>query len=265
MRRDTSLDVIRFTTLLKDGRCSEDDIRGAILSKRVKPLFHVDEFHTAFKRWAEDGCTSDDPMVFEDDDGEPYELFNGYVYLEINRALGFLDCDFHRFTMSTDVDAGLCPLPQYSLVEHVSMEDVLQQGGLTKSDAELLEKPMQRTDAKVTGSSIGPVVADSASNAPAWSVFKPQRYNGYALPLHRFLVAAHGEGNPRPTARDVVEAWRNKTPVEIALVLPDGFDYYDAKGDTKTANLDAIGKAIGRMTRARHAPGKRPVEPVSAR
>ncbi|TQN07553.1 hypothetical protein BDD18_0685 [Acidovorax temperans] len=96
-----------------------------------------------------------------------------------------------------------------------------------------------------------PVVADSASTAPDWTVRKPQRYNGYAAPLHRLLAAAHRDGNPCPTARDVVEAWRNNAPAEIAKVLPDGFDYYDAKGNTKTADLEAIRKAIGRMKIAR--------------
>ena len=94
-------------------------------------------------------------------------------------------------------------------------------------------------------------VADSASEVPDWTVSTPQRYNGYTAPLHRLLAAAHRNGNPCPTARDVVEAWRNNAPAEIAKVLPDGFDYYDAKGNTKTADLEAIRKAIGRMTIAR--------------
>lgn len=94
-------------------------------------------------------------------------------------------------------------------------------------------------------------VTGSASNAPAWTVIKPLRYNGYTAPLHRLIAAAHRDGKPCPTARDVVEAWRNNAPAEIAKVLPDGFDYYDTKGDTKTADLEAIRKAIGRMTSAR--------------
>ena len=96
-----------------------------------------------------------------------------------------------------------------------------------------------------------PVVAESASNAQAWTLAKPQRFNGYTVPLHRLIAAAHREGKPCPTARDVVEAWRINAPAEIAKVLPDGFDYYDAKGDTKTADLEAIRKAIRRMTSAR--------------
>ena len=94
-------------------------------------------------------------------------------------------------------------------------------------------------------------VADSASNAPAWTVTKPKRYSGYAAPLHRFLAAAHREGKPRPTARDVLEAWRSERPAGIAKVLADGFDYFDANGDEKAADLEAIRKAIGRMTSAR--------------
>lgn len=99
--------------------------------------------------------------------------------------------------------------------------------------------------------SLAPVVADNTSNSPVWTVNKPQRYYGYTEPLYRLLAAAHRDGKLCPTAREVVEAWRNNQPIEIAKVLPDGFDYYDAKGDTKTADLEAIRKAIGRMTIAR--------------
>ncbi len=96
-----------------------------------------------------------------------------------------------------------------------------------------------------------PQVAHSASDALEWTVRKPLRYNGYTAPLHRLLAAAHREGKACPSARDVVNAWRDNAPLEIAKVLPDGFDYYDANGNTKTADLEAIRKAIGRMRSAR--------------
>ena len=118
-------------------------------------------------------------------------------------------------------------------------------------DVHALADEYTAPEAKQAEPQAAPVVADSASTAPDWTVSKPQRYNGYTAPLHRLLAAAHRDGNPCPTARDVVEAWRNNAPAEIAKVLPDGFDYYDAKGNTKTADLEAIRKAIGRMTSAR--------------
>ena len=82
----------------------------------------------------------------------------------------------------------------------------------------------------------------------AWSVKKPQRYGGYTAPLHALLTTAYRNGKPCPTARDVVEAFRVSNPPEVAKVLTDSFDYYDANGDTKIAGLDAIREAIKRMT-----------------
>lgn len=92
---------------------------------------------------------------------------------------------------------------------------------------------------------------NSISSPTAWTVRRPQRFRGYGEPLYLLLAAAYREGRPRPTARDVLEAWRNNKPAALAKVLQDGFDYYDAGGDTKPANLEAIRKAIGRMTSAR--------------
>ena len=95
------------------------------------------------------------------------------------------------------------------------------------------------------GASDGEAVAESAS---AWTLIRPRRIQGYAWPLYEFLKAAYAAGKPCPTARDALEAWRIKLPQEVLMVLPGSMDYYNAKGGTKTANLEAIGKAIGRMT-----------------
>lgn len=92
-----------------------------------------------------------------------------------------------------------------------------------------------------------PVLLQADIARTAWSLNKPERYRGYTKPLHRLLAAAHREGEPCPTPRDVLEEWRINPPPEIAQVLTDSIDYYDNIGNTKSANLGAIRKAINRM------------------
>ncbi len=96
-----------------------------------------------------------------------------------------------------------------------------------------------------------PQSAAQGTGDASWRVTQPQRYRGYAIALHRLLLAAHREGKARPTAREVLEAWRSNMPHEIAMVLPNGIDYYDSNGNTKPANLEAIRQAISRMTSVR--------------
>lgn len=145
------------------------------------------------------------------------------------------------------------PLSHQSGANHSALAESGKTGEVSKDGVKGVDgkPPSSSTIAAAPAHAPAPVVAVNLSDAPAWTVSKPQRYNGYTAPLHRLLAAAHRDGKTCPTARDVVEDWRNNTPAEIAKVLPDGFDYYDAKGDTKTADLEAIRKAIGRMTSAR--------------
>lgn len=102
-----------------------------------------------------------------------------------------------------------------------------------------------------TGKQEQPPAPASNVGHQAWQVYKPQRFNGYTVPLHRLLSEANRADKPRPTARDVLEAWRTNPPAEIAKVLTDSFDYYDSKGDTKPANLKTLQQRIKRMTSAR--------------
>ena len=123
---------------------------------------------------------------------------------------------------------------------------------LTAMVRELLEPQAQAAPVVPVGEA--PRAAPERAQAapiPAWRVNKPQRNTGYNRPLHALLTAALMEGRPCPTARDVVEAWRIKKPLEIEQVLPDSLDYYDSKGNTKPANLAAIREAIKRMTNKR--------------
>ena len=86
------------------------------------------------------------------------------------------------------------------------------------------------------------------ATAPAWSLKKPIRFQGYGKPLYDFLKAAHAAGKPCPKGRDLLDAWKTKRPLDVVEVTDNGLKYYDAKGSTKPADLEAIRKAIGRMT-----------------
>lgn len=95
-----------------------------------------------------------------------------------------------------------------------------------------------------------PVVEPPTAGAetPAWILKRPKRFQGYAKPLYDFLKAEHDAGKPRPKAHDVLEAWSRTRPLDIGQVTSNSFDYAGADGKTKTAELAAIGKTIGRMT-----------------
>ncbi len=90
--------------------------------------------------------------------------------------------------------------------------------------------------------------AGSCQPAQSWTVRKPKRQPGYSPALLRLLGEIHEKGQPRPTAREVIELWRNNPPQEVDKVLADSIDYYDAKGNTKPATLRAIAATIKRMT-----------------
>lgn len=93
--------------------------------------------------------------------------------------------------------------------------------------------------------------APATSNRDGWPLHKPERFQGYIVPLYRLLRASHTDGKSKPSARDVLEAWRDNQPAEIAKMLPDGFDYYDRQGNTKPVSLQVLQKAIDRMTKPR--------------
>ncbi len=89
----------------------------------------------------------------------------------------------------------------------------------------------------------------------AWSIQRPRRIQGYALPLIRALKHFNEMGlRTRPTARDVLEYFRERVRSEpeawpeIAQVHVHELAYYDSRGDVVTADLDALRKAIERYT-----------------
>lgn len=81
----------------------------------------------------------------------------------------------------------------------------------------------------------------------SWTLIKPQRFQGYSKPLYDLLRAAHIAEQPCPKARDVLETWKKNPPLDVSEVTDNGLKYYDTKGNTKPADLEAIRKTIGRM------------------
>jgi|GEM_PF-6340740 len=98
---------------------------------------------------------------------------------------------------------------------------------------------------------IPPEPVKAASDGPVWHLTEPKRYQGYGKPLYDLLKAAHIARQPCPKARDVLDAWKKNPPFGVTEVMVDGIKYYDANGNTKTADLGAIRAAINRMTQGR--------------
>ena len=93
----------------------------------------------------------------------------------------------------------------------------------------------------------GPTAADRQEPPPSrpnWSLKKPKRYPGYRKPLYDLLKLAHGSGQSCPTAREVLDAWRQKPPPEVCEVMADDLKYYDGTGNVCITSLKAITQAI---------------------
>ncbi|WP_157040212.1 hypothetical protein [Polaromonas naphthalenivorans] len=90
------------------------------------------------------------------------------------------------------------------------------------------------------------------THSPGWTVIRPKRFQGYSEPLFNVLQDAHNMGQPLPTVHEVLGAFRINQPAQIAKLLPgQGFDYYTADGNTKSADLKAIREVIRKMTTPR--------------
>lgn len=86
------------------------------------------------------------------------------------------------------------------------------------------------------------------AESQGWALSTPKRFQGYGKPLYDFLKAALDAGQPCPTARDILDGWKLVRPNDVTEVTDNGLKYYDASGDTKAADIEAIRKTIGRMT-----------------
>ena len=159
------------------------------------------------------------------------------------------------------------PLARWLEAQDVQPGELLQawfksQGvGVAAVEAEA-PAPAARPEAVLRPSPAAPAAAES------WHIKQPERAHGYNLELYRVLKAAHDAGQPRPTARDVLDSWTASKPPNILEVMTDEFKYLDSSGSTKTVGLKALRKAIDRMASARQEadrPDKNPISPTRGR
>lgn len=90
--------------------------------------------------------------------------------------------------------------------------------------------------------------------APDWRPIKPKRPDCLSEAIYKALKAAHENGKPCPSVRELLDQWQSALPPGIEKVLTDGVDYFDGSGQPgKMADLKAIKKRIERMTEKRPA------------
>jgi hypothetical protein len=93
-------------------------------------------------------------------------------------------------------------------------------------------------------------VSPDGSGKLDWAVNKPKRFQGYGRPLYDVLKKAQAAGQPMPSAHDVLGAFKLARPSEVIEVMASGIKYYDSNGGVKLADMNALRKAIQRMTKA---------------
>jgi hypothetical protein len=102
-------------------------------------------------------------------------------------------------------------------------------------------------------------------NAANWYL-KPevQRDDGLAGAVYGVLKKAHLAGEPRPTARQVLDSFANHNPLAIVRVVSDGCDYSSTKGEEKSADIGLIQKRIHEFTTERQRRKKAAQDPPKA-
>jgi hypothetical protein len=91
------------------------------------------------------------------------------------------------------------------------------------------------------------------SNTETWTLRKPMRDQGYNTPLYDFLKAAHDAGKSRPTAAEILQAWRDCPPLGFGIKVADNQRSmtYDGGGKrpVRCADAEAITKSIRYYTK----------------
>lgn len=132
-------------------------------------------------------------------------------------------------------------------------ETTLEDCRVIGRDLHALADAFAEMSERMTGDRAGkqdqsPVSPELTHKCRPWQVTKPEAFRGYGRPLYELLTEASRAGRERPKAVDVLTAWLANRPPEVAKVLANSIEYWSANGEVKEADLDAIRKAIGRMT-----------------
>jgi hypothetical protein len=102
-------------------------------------------------------------------------------------------------------------------------------------------------------------------NAATWYLKRRvQRDDGLAGAIYGVLKKAHVAGEPRPTARQVLDSFAQHKPLAIVRVVSDGCDYSSPKGEEKSADTGHIQKRIQEFTTERQRPKKAAQDPPNA-
>jgi hypothetical protein len=211
MTDQPSPETVRISTLLASGVCAEDDLRAAILYGKVKPVLFIEEVRQPFKKWAEDGSHSYDPIE-DSDDGDGYELFNGEIYLADGTRTDLLEADFHLFTKAQDEEAGTTPLPLYSLVESVSLSDLIAKGAIKTSDVGLIAA--RGEGEKIPRTGVDATQRDSRASHWPWGNHTTALLGHLEAAAKRWWVNYDpGDPSTAPTNKDVSSWLQNERQV----------------------------------------------------
>lgn len=104
-------------------------------------------------------------------------------------------------------------------------------------------------------STTAPVVTANAGGeklaVPNWQMrLPPERLPGYRWPLYQYLEAVQKDGKPRPTAHDVLLAWRISPPEDLSVSGVGHrmeLHYRIKTGTLKTADLKTVQAAIEKL------------------
>lgn len=262
-------EYLTFDEVQERWKCSTNDLKSLIVDGNLIPSYIIN--HVAQKVIFSWQTYCEPPYwlpvvvkteVDDDWDAPPSHLHDtqGMYYLLYPEVETALNCRFFFFSTDRSHQRGpdeantcymLNPYGRHPLSQGISLEMVLENGMIMMAELERYEARIAPSTSE-NPSSMGELPNTESQTdliAGQWTVIRPMREQGYNPALYRFLLTESNGGRKRPTARQVMEAWRNSLPPEVAKVLPDSVDYYDASGDLKSASVRAITAAIGRMTR----------------